>query len=222
MPLLSLHTSSDFNLTPTDVRLRASGQISVDYTIRVDVSCDLDLRLFPRDVQRCSLIFYPKEIHSDIVRPVSYTGQPLIDLGGEEWTLKRVSDKIEVYKFYDRTRHKNREVDAYFVRVVMMRKDSFYCFTILLPTFLLAILTLVPYLLPPNLSPQKILIPITTFLSFNIYLTLLEKTLPRSSQVPVLGECFAFLERTEQFLRCSTYTKFYSCVQLLQKRSVLS
>ena len=73
--------------------------------------------------------------------------------------------------------------------IKLKRKPVFYVMTLLVPSLVLSLLTVVVFLVPPE-AGEKISLSISILLSFTVFLILLADNIPQTSeQMPVLGKC---------------------------------
>ena len=154
-------------------------------------SCLVDLKVFPFDVQNCSLSF-GSLAYDNTALDLDFDTDGKIDLNdyqeSKEWSL----DKKALYgvKSFRTIDNKNYSVLTYYL--ILRRNSVFFEYLLLYPCILLAILTLVVFWLPPE-TPSKIILGMSIFASFFLLLLLLADIVPTSlNNVPYIGILFLF------------------------------
>lgn len=103
-----------------------------------------------------------------------------------EWEVKKVNSNYSwEMKFVS---FAVQNISSFVFSIHMTRVKTYYIFSILLPCLILTLIIVVPYMLPFNVAPQKVLLPITLILSFNIFLLLMDKIMPKTHEMPIFGE----------------------------------
>ncbi|XP_026172896.1 CHRNA7-FAM7A fusion protein-like isoform X2 [Mastacembelus armatus] len=150
-------------------------------------TCNVDVRWFPFDIQRCELKFGSWTFDGlllDIqMKEADVSGYML----NGEWDLLEVpGDRHEV--FYDCCAEPYPDVT--FV-VTLRRRTLFYALNLLIPCVLLSSMTLLVFLLPAN-SGEKISLGITVLLSLTVFMLMVAEIMPATSDsVPLIGQYFA-------------------------------
>lgn len=109
---------------------------------------------------------------------------------GNEWTVTS-ADSVIKEKNMTFGPH-SVSTSIYTVKIVVRRQDMFYMLVFIIPCYFLTFLSYAPYLMPPQTAAHKCVIPISILLSYNIYVLLLERLMPKTSDLPVLGESEVF------------------------------
>ncbi|XP_060937511.1 neuronal acetylcholine receptor subunit alpha-7-like [Limanda limanda] len=150
-------------------------------------TCNVDVRWFPFDIQRCELKFGSWTFDGwllDIqMKEADVSGYQR----NGEWDLVEVpGGRHEV--FYDCCAEPYPDIT--FV-VTLRRRTLFYALNLLLPCVLLSSMTLVSFLLPAN-SGEKISLGITVLLSLTVFMLMVAEIMPATSDsVPLIGQYFA-------------------------------
>ncbi|XP_023187276.1 neuronal acetylcholine receptor subunit alpha-7-like isoform X1 [Xiphophorus maculatus] len=150
-------------------------------------TCNVDVRWFPFDIQRCELKFGSWTFDGwllDIqMREADVSGY----MTNGEWDLMEVpGGRNEV--FYDCCAEPYPDVT--FV-VTLRRRTLFYALNLLIPCVLLSSMTLLVFLLPAN-SGEKISLGITVLLSLTVFMLMVAEIMPATSDsVPLIGQYFA-------------------------------
>lgn len=135
-----------------------------------ETKCDVDMRYFPFDDQKCPIKFVLwTSTSSDVIVQTSEKGVHLKNQDSNgQWYIRTVSGENNEGK---------TEVTFY---VDLRRKPLFFVITILVPVVFLSLLNVFVFVLPAD-SGEKIGYSITVFLAFAIYLTIVSTELPKSS-----------------------------------------
>ncbi|KAF4082892.1 hypothetical protein AMELA_G00133820 [Ameiurus melas] len=150
-------------------------------------TCQIDVRWFPFDVQRCDLKFGSwtyggwsldlQMIEADIT---DYTANG-------EWDLVAVPGHRNE-RFYDCCKEPYPDVTF---TVVMRRRTLYYGLNLLIPCVLISTLALLVFLLPAD-SGEKISLGITVLLSLTVFMLLVAEIMPATSDsVPLIAQYFA-------------------------------
>uniref|UniRef100_A0A8C5EWB8 Neuronal acetylcholine receptor subunit alpha-7-like n=1 Tax=Gouania willdenowi TaxID=441366 RepID=A0A8C5EWB8_GOUWI len=150
-------------------------------------TCNVDVRWFPFDIQRCELKFGSWTFDGwllDIqLKEADVSGY----MQNGEWDLLEVpGGRNEIY--YDCCAEPYPDVT--FV-VTLRRRTLFYALNLLIPCVLLSSMTLLVFLLPAN-SGEKISLGITVLLSLTVFMLMVAEIMPATSDsVPLIGQYFA-------------------------------
>ncbi|XP_037532853.1 neuronal acetylcholine receptor subunit alpha-7-like [Nematolebias whitei] len=150
-------------------------------------TCNVDVRWFPFDIQRCELKFgswtFDGWLMDIQMKEADVSGY----MSNGEWDLMEVpGGRHEV--FYDCCAEPYPDVT--FV-VTLRRRTLFYALNLLIPCVLLSSMTLLVFLLPAN-SGEKISLGITVLLSLTVFMLMVAEIMPATSDsVPLIGQYFA-------------------------------
>ncbi|KAM9722619.1 neuronal acetylcholine receptor subunit alpha-7-like isoform 2-T2 [Menidia menidia] len=150
-------------------------------------TCNVDVRWFPFDIQRCELKFGSWTFDGWLLDIQMKEADVSGYMPNGEWDLLEVpGDRHEV--FYDCCAEPYPDVT--FV-VTLRRRTLFYALNLLLPCVLLSSMTLLVFLLPAN-SGEKISLGITVLLSLTVFMLMVAEIMPATSDsVPLIGQYFA-------------------------------
>ncbi|XP_054467367.1 neuronal acetylcholine receptor subunit alpha-7-like [Anoplopoma fimbria] len=189
-PDILLYNSADerFDATfHTNILVNSSGSCSYIPPGIFKSSCDIDVRWFPFDIQRCDLKFGSwtyggwsldlKLLEADI------TGY----IGNGEWDLVEViGQKNE--RTYECCEEPYPDITY---TLVMRRRTLYYGLNLLIPCVLISTLALLVFLLPAD-SGEKISLGITVLLSLTVFMLLVAEIMPPTSDsVPLIAQYFA-------------------------------
>uniref|UniRef100_A0A8C6SFF5 Si:ch211-39a7.1 n=1 Tax=Neogobius melanostomus TaxID=47308 RepID=A0A8C6SFF5_9GOBI len=150
-------------------------------------TCNVDVRWFPFDIQKCELKFgswtYDGWLLDLQMNEADISGY----MPNGEWDLIGVpGTRGEV--FYDCC--KEPYPDVTFV-ITIRRRTLYYALNLLIPCVLLSSMTLLIFVLPAD-SGEKISLGITVLLSLTVFMLLVAEIMPATSDsVPLIGQYFA-------------------------------
>ncbi|XP_074509680.1 neuronal acetylcholine receptor subunit alpha-7-like isoform X2 [Sebastes fasciatus] len=150
-------------------------------------TCNVDVRWFPFDIQRCELKFGSWTFDGWLLDIQMKEADVSGYMTNGEWDLVEVpGGRHEV--FYDCCAEPYPDIT--FV-VTLRRRTLFYALNLLIPCVLLSCMTLVVFLLPAN-SGEKISLGITVLLSLTVFMLMVAEIMPATSDsVPLIGQYFA-------------------------------
>ncbi|KAJ8383790.1 hypothetical protein AAFF_G00214770 [Aldrovandia affinis] len=150
-------------------------------------TCNVDVRWFPFDIQRCELKFGSWTFDGwllDLQMTEADTSGYMLN---GEWDLVGVPGNRNVV-YYDCC--KEPYPDVTFI-VTIRRRTLYYALNLLIPCMLLCSMTLLIFLLPAN-SGEKISLGITVLLSLTVFMLLVAEIMPATSDsIPLIGQYFA-------------------------------
>uniref|UniRef100_A0A3B4F7C8 CHRNA7-FAM7A fusion protein-like n=1 Tax=Pundamilia nyererei TaxID=303518 RepID=A0A3B4F7C8_9CICH len=150
-------------------------------------TCNVDVRWFPFDIQRCELKFGSWTFDGWLLDIQMKKADVSGYMPNGEWDLLEVpGGRNEV--FYECCVEPYPDVT--FV-VTLRRRTLFYALNLLIPCVLLSSMTLLVFLLPAN-SGEKISLGITVLLSLTVFMLMVAEIMPATSDsVPLIGQYFA-------------------------------
>uniref|UniRef100_A0A3P8UTD8 Neuronal acetylcholine receptor subunit alpha-7-like n=1 Tax=Cynoglossus semilaevis TaxID=244447 RepID=A0A3P8UTD8_CYNSE len=150
-------------------------------------TCNVDVKWFPFDIQRCEMKFGSWTFDGWLLDIQMKEADVSGYMRNGEWDLIEVpGDRHEV--FYDCCTEPYPDVT--FV-VTLRRRTLYYALNLLIPCVLLSSMTLLVFLLPAN-SGEKISLGITVLLSLTVFMLMVAEIMPATSDsVPLIGQYFA-------------------------------
>ncbi|XP_062385709.1 cholinergic receptor, nicotinic, alpha 11 [Sardina pilchardus] len=150
-------------------------------------TCNVDVRWFPFDIQKCELKFGSWTFDGWLLDLQMTDADISGYMPNGEWDLVGVpGTRNEV--FYDCC--KEPYPDVTFV-VTIRRRTLYYALNLLIPCMLLSSMTLLTFLLPAD-SGEKISLGITVLLSLTVFMLLVAEIMPATSDsIPLIGQYFA-------------------------------
>ncbi|KAM8767507.1 cholinergic receptor, nicotinic, alpha 11 [Acanthopagrus latus] len=186
--LLYNSADDDFDSTfKTNVLVNSSGYAEYLPPGIFMSTCNVDVRWFPFDIQRCELKFgswtYDGWLLDLQMNDADISGY----MANGEWDLIGVPGTRNE-AFYDCC--KEPYPDVTFV-VTIRRRTLYYALNLLIPCVLLSSMTLLIFVLPAD-SGEKISLGITVLLSLTVFMLLVAEIMPATSDsVPLIGQYFA-------------------------------
>uniref|UniRef100_A0A915L0H1 Uncharacterized protein n=1 Tax=Romanomermis culicivorax TaxID=13658 RepID=A0A915L0H1_ROMCU len=170
--------------------------IWTNYRMRVKAPCVMDLKMFPFDKQRCSLIFESYSYNSEEVKlswhrdPVTYMNPvnlPDFNMIGHRTTNVRL-------------KYPNGDWDQLKITFYFKRRIGFYIFQAYFPTMLTVISSWIGFLLDARSVSARITLGVSSLLALTFQFGSLLKHLPRVSYIKCLDVwmmmCVAFVFST--------------------------
>ncbi|GMT30652.1 hypothetical protein PFISCL1PPCAC_21949, partial [Pristionchus fissidentatus] len=146
-------------------------------------SCRIDVEFFPFDEQTCDMIFGSWTYNSDEVRLSWYN-----DIRAVQLTDYQYSGIWDVIDVPGHLVHPAQTKESKIVfNVVIRRKTLFYTVILIIPTVLIAFLSMTTFYLPTD-SGEKISLTINLLLALVVFLLLVSKILPPTSNIPLMGK----------------------------------
>ncbi|CAJ0576226.1 unnamed protein product, partial [Mesorhabditis spiculigera] len=166
----------------------ANGSVAVSFQIYAETRCVMDVKNFPFDEQSCTIDIFNNAYTLDMVQETGalftkYVDGIIFDNG--EWKFKNVS--MEYFDFSGTGRDKYD-----FLQFVLniKREPNFYVFVIVIPCFLLTLLSIWGMFWTLNNREEqlsKLSIGLTSMMSMTIFVQMLSEEIPRNSSFPLLG-----------------------------------
>ncbi|XP_053717814.1 cholinergic receptor, nicotinic, alpha 11 isoform X2 [Synchiropus splendidus] len=181
--LLYNSADDDFDSTfKTNVLVNSSGYAEYQPPGIFMSTCNVDVRWFPFDIQRCKLKFgswtYDGWLLDLQVNDADISGY----MANGEWDLIGVPGTRNEL-FYDCC--KEPYPDATYI-VTIRRRTLYYALNLLIPCVLLSSMTLLIFVLPAD-SGEKISLGITVLLSLTVFMLLVAEIMPATSDsVPLI------------------------------------
>ncbi|XP_068615898.1 neuronal acetylcholine receptor subunit alpha-7, partial [Brachionichthys hirsutus] len=189
-PDILLYNSADerFDATfHTNVLVNASGYCQYIPPGILKSTCDIDVRWFPFDVQKCDLKFGSWTHNGWLLDLQMLDVDTSTYIPNGEWDLVGVPAKRnELY--YECCKEPYPDVTF---TVTMRRRTLYYGLNLLIPCVLISGLALLVFLLPAD-SGEKISLGITVLLSLTVFMLLVAEIMPATSDsVPLIAQYFA-------------------------------
>uniref|UniRef100_A0A8B9M021 Si:ch211-39a7.1 n=1 Tax=Astyanax mexicanus TaxID=7994 RepID=A0A8B9M021_ASTMX len=216
-PDILLYNSADdeFDSTfKTNVLVNSSGYCNYLPPGIFMSTCNVDVRWFPFDIQKCELKFGSWTFDGWLLDLQMSEADISGYMPNGEWDLVGVpGSRNEI--FYDCC--KEPYPDVTFV-VTIRRRTLYYALNLLIPCVLLSSMTLLIFLLPAD-SGEKISLGITVLLSLTVFMLLVAEIMPATSDsIPLIGNYYfgRWIILSMALIRCLfLFCLFYPQVQLV-------
>ncbi|XGW20616.1 hypothetical protein V3C99_003978 [Haemonchus contortus] len=146
-------------------------------------SCRIDVEWFPFDEQSCTLVFGSWTYNLDEVVLNWYNNIQAVQL--TDYSFSGIWDVIDVPGYL--VNKKETKESKIVFHVVIRRKTLFYTVILIIPTVLMAFLSMMAFYLPAD-SAEKISLTINLLLALVVFLLLVSKILPPTSNIPLMGK----------------------------------
>jgi len=155
-------------------------------------SCTIDVEYFPFDEQICLMKFGSWTFNGDQVELGWYMNKPYIDLSdyvySGTWDIIKGPGSLNVY---NATEEKPKLTDITF-HIVIRRKTLFYTVNLIIPCVLISFLSVFVFYLPSD-AGEKMTLCISILLGLMVFLLLVSKILPATSEViPLIAKYLLF------------------------------
>ncbi|KJH47827.1 Neurotransmitter-gated ion-channel ligand binding domain protein [Dictyocaulus viviparus] len=146
-------------------------------------SCRIDVEWFPFDEQSCTLVFGSWTYNLDEVVLNWYNNIKAVQL--TDYSYSGIWDVVDVPGYL--IKKKETKESKIVFHVVIRRKTLFYTVILIIPTVLMAFLSMMAFYLPAD-SAEKISLTINLLLALVVFLLLVSKILPPTSNIPLMGK----------------------------------
>ncbi|CAG5129238.1 unnamed protein product [Candidula unifasciata] len=168
------------------VAVRSYGRVTWYPPLYLESTCKLDMSKYPFDVSVCPVdiwswshdntsVFFQKCDSPIKLETMLVNGEYEISSAGSV----KITDKYDKL-FYDKIMFNIR----------LARRPAYVAISLLIPVNLLAILSIMSFIMPPD-EQEKVNISVTILLSFTVFLTFIDNSIPpNSDNVSLLGDIF--------------------------------
>ena len=162
----------------------------------IQTICNVNLRKFPFDTQNCSIEISSGKINRYIrIVDAEQPGVLTEEYGGDitetnnEWSDVEVT--TDIYPLEITFQSELQYTDILVINIAMRRNPVFYVMYILIPSVLMAFMSVLVFLLPPD-AGERVGLSITVLLSYAVFLLMVSEFTPRGgNNTPFLGEVFS-------------------------------
>ncbi|KAJ1348062.1 DNA-directed RNA polymerase I subunit RPA2 [Parelaphostrongylus tenuis] len=167
----------------SNVLLESDGNVTWVPPAMFKSSCRIDVEWFPFDEQSCTLVFGSWTYNSDEVILNWYNNIDAVQL--TDYSYSGIWDVIDVPGYL--INKKDTKESKIVFHIVIRRKTLFYTVILIIPTVLMAFLSMMAFYLPAD-SAEKISLTINLLLALVVFLLLVSKILPPTSNIPLMGK----------------------------------
>ncbi|CAB3400753.1 unnamed protein product [Caenorhabditis bovis] len=197
-PDVLLYNSADENFDstyPVNYVVSYTGDVLQVPPGILKLSCKIDITYFPFDDQMCHLKFGSWTYSGNFIdlRINGPEGKNISEEGIDiqyyvqngEWNLLAVPARHETNIFDE------QPYPSLFFYLVIQRRTLYYGLNLIIPSFLISLMTVLGFTLPPD-AGEKITLEITILLSVCFFLSMVaDMTPPTSEAVPLIGAFFS-------------------------------
>ncbi|KAG9278197.1 acetylcholine receptor subunit gamma [Astyanax mexicanus] len=164
-------------------------------------ACAIKVNYFPFDWQNCSMVFRSQtysaneielkltDEENSVVEWIEIDPEAFTENG--EWMIKHRPAKKMINEQFSRDELDYQEIIFF---LIIQRKPLFYVINIIVPCVLFSSLGLLVYFLPAKAGGQKCTMSIIILLAQTVFLFLIAKKVPETSQaVPLIGKYLMFV-----------------------------
>ncbi len=183
---LSIEQGNDLSM---EVKFRVAvipaGYVVWSPGMRWRTICTVDLFYFPFDSQLCDVVFTNWNYGIDLVDVVEFPGIPVI-LGNleqnEQWEI--VNTTVKSFK----VEQPDITTPVVLFTLHLQRKPMYYVMNVLVPTFIISLVSVLVFLLPVE-AGEKVSLSITVLLSYTVLLLIISDLSPKSGDTtPLIGK----------------------------------
>nr|XP_002738414.1 PREDICTED: neuronal acetylcholine receptor subunit alpha-4-like [Saccoglossus kowalevskii] len=182
---------NDFYISETE-RLGIESDGSITYTPPAifETPCRMNLDFFPFDVQKCELVFGPWDYTVDQLLLTQESDRIFNALlaPNSEWDI--INSSVSLYEEFS----ENGELSWHIMTFTLElhRKPLYYVINIVIPSIMMALLTLLLFFLPAD-SGEKMSFSVSILIAMSVFTLLVGEMLPHSSDsVPLIGRYLLF------------------------------
>ncbi|CAJ0582068.1 unnamed protein product, partial [Mesorhabditis spiculigera] len=189
IPEFSLYYSHNFNdavklRSDNDIRVNNTGHIRYYIPFSTESLCKLDVKFFPFDIQKCTLLFGSWAYSNDSIKYALYTNTlSLIDFyDNQEWQLDVDHSTIKsdgfLYDYLDPPLH----WEMIIMELVVIRQSFYYVFNLVIPSTIITIVAVVGFHTPSTsgrLRDAKFRLGIMTLMSMSVILLAIVEDMPK-------------------------------------------
>ncbi|CAJ0922099.1 unnamed protein product, partial [Mesorhabditis belari] len=172
------------------VRLSSNGTVAYYFSGNTRASCQMNVRVFPFDTQKCEIGFSVETYGSDFVTATGETASHLDDSiydGNGEWEVLDIKPSKKIYSSYNA---KEQEYEYIKFTLHLKRRPHFYIYVIVLPCFMLTLLSIVGMFWNAHIKEEKLTklsIGLTSMMSMTLLLDMMAQEIPKNATFPLLG-----------------------------------
>ena len=168
----------------------SDGSVVTAMTIHTETSCLVNLRRFPFDTQTCPVV-----ISLNAWRRYASLQHVYMDTFDEhlhqspntEWKNILFSHHVEITTLNESVDIAG-QIDVLKLNIEMVRNPAFYVIYLLIPSVLMAFVSVLVFLLPPE-SGERVGLSITVLLSYTVFLLMVSEVVPRGgSNISLFGK----------------------------------
>ena len=179
-----------YHLMTTDATLLFNGVADLLSPVTIKTQCEINVKYFPFDSQTCKLTFGSWNLDSNLLN-ISLIRDEKDQSAATEYFIKNGEWDLSVSVTRDVVHYECCKTPFIHLtyNVNLKRRSSYYVIFIIVPYSIIALLTLVSFLFPPD-SGDRVSIVITVLLAMTFYMMVIAEKMPPSSHVVPLVAVF--------------------------------
>ena len=156
--------------------LLPTGEVLAGAVRRLETTCRINLKNFPFDKQTCILEF-TTSVLTNYINVTTISIPNMADFTyifdkNSEWKHVDIEKKLKVDK---------NNVSVFVLTISMKRNPVFYVLYLVIPSVLMAFVSVTVFLLPPE-SGERVGLSITVLLSYTVFLLMVSEISPRGGE----------------------------------------
>ncbi|XP_022108845.1 neuronal acetylcholine receptor subunit alpha-7-like isoform X2 [Acanthaster planci] len=175
---------------PTSVRVNSTGHVSWYTPAFLSSSCDVNIKYFPFDVQRCEMRFSSWSFTIEDVDLQVANGSDARQLS---YTENGIWDLVEVQTAREVNSYSAGDYPEVSYTFVLRRRSAYYYTNVIIPFLFLSLMCNLIFLLPPDGKDAKVALIITTLLALVVFLQIIAGVMPPVGETPILASYFLAL-----------------------------
>ncbi len=165
------------------IRVSSSGNVRHAYPLLLKSYCPMSIELFPFDSHHCpitlaSWAYISSELKLSTMKYVAVLGTTQWDVS-KNWIVQKFTGRKSVIN-YSGNIIGNISYDQMEFSITLNRKSTFYVFNLLVPCYLISIISCLCYAIPPQ-GGDRINLLLTTFLSIVVFVLVVLEIMPEES-----------------------------------------
>ncbi|KAK3084069.1 hypothetical protein FSP39_007641 [Pinctada imbricata] len=175
------------NLQPF-VYITRKGEITWWAGGRLETKCTFDVSNYPFDTQICIMQFEPWVLKVDKVEYQTRNGISILEHYHKngEWEIIQILEKTSLkdYGYGPRSRYE--------IQITVRRRYLYHVVNIVIPVVILSLINICAFIIPPS-SGEKMTVCVSIFLSFAVYITVINTEMPKTSiNLSIFGVLLCF------------------------------
>ena len=153
-----------------------TGMVTVWPYSTYTVACRMSIVQFPFDEQKCSFIFLSWTNTASVLKLKNASGKVTLERYSEsgEWKL------LDGDMHYQSSEYEGEQYDKVSFDLHLRRKPLYYVMNVMIPVLSISLLNLFCFLLPSE-DGERVTLSISIFLTLAVFLTIVNSTMPESS-----------------------------------------
>ncbi|KHN88454.1 Ligand-gated ion channel 50 [Toxocara canis] len=170
-----------------------NGTIWVNYRVKVEAPCELDMTSFPMDVQRCTMTFESYSFNVGRVRLDWFETGVILDVQGKLPDFELARYTWQKQKFYYPAGQWDQLKATFYFR----RTYGYYILQLYMPTYASVFISWIAFWLDPKCLPGRITLGVSSLMALTFQYGNVARSLPKVSYVKALDvwifACMGFI-----------------------------